>query len=228
VENPMKKYKSILILVLCSLVPLLFTSTIPFALPTRLDLNSIKSPEHLWGGQQELYSITLESGTEYTIIVNSGSWSLDVSIRIGETPYMINGLSVDSSSTYEERMHFTASKSGEYFIQLKVNSGSGFFYILVESGTTGSATGSNVAFFDVSYLLVLVLPSVFILAVGLLIMRKIAARPERKPTINIYRKVKKEENDDLVKKEDVLICEYCGIEISKNLKKCPNCSASLQ
>lgn len=224
----MKKYKSILILVLCSLVPLLFTSTIPFALPTRLDLNSIKSPEHLWGGEQQLYSITLESGTEYTIIVNSGSWSLDVSIRIGETPYMINGLSVDSSSTYEERMHFTASKSGEYFIQLKVNSGSGFFYILVESGTTGSATGSNVAFFDVSYLLVLVLPSVFILAVGLLIMRKIAARPERKPTINIYRKVKKEENDDLVKKEDVLICEYCGIEISKNLKKCPNCSASLQ
>ena len=224
----MKKYKSILILVICSIIPLLFTSTIPFALPTRLDLNSINSNEHLWGGQQDLYSITLEFGTEYTIIVNSGSWSLDVSIRIGETPYMINGLSVDSSSTYEERMHFTASKSGEYFIQLKVNSGSGFFYILVESGTTGSATGSNVTFFDVSYLLVLLLPSVFILAVGLLIFKKKASMPERKPLINIYRKGYKEDKDSLVTNDDVMICEYCGVEINKSLKKCPNCQASLE
>jgi len=219
----MKKYKSILILVICSIIPLLFTSTIPFALPTRLDLNSINSNEHLWGGQQDLYSITLELGTEYTIIVNSGSWSLDVSIRIGETPYMINGLSVDSSSTYEERMHFTASKSGEYFIQLKANSGSGFFYILVESGTTGSATGSNVNFFDVSYLLVLLLPSVFIFTVGLLIMRKIASRPERKPFTNIYKRIRKKGEDSLDTNVDVMICEYCGIEIKKNLKKCPNC-----
>ena len=224
----MKKYKSILILVICSIIPLLFTSTIPFALPTRLDLNSIKSPEHLWGGQQDLYSITLESGTEYTIIVNSGSWSLDVSIRIGETPYMINGLSVDSSSTYEERMHFTASKSGEYFIQLKVNSGSGFFYILVESGTTGSATGSSVTFFDASYLLVLILPSVFIFVVGLLIMRKIAVRPERKPLTNIYKRIKKEGNDTLDTNVDAMICEFCGVEINKNLKKCPNCQAILK
>ena len=224
----MKKYKSILILVFCSLLPLLFTSTIPFALPTYLDLNSIKSTEHLWNGEQVLYSITLESGSEYTIIVNSGSWSLDVSIRIGETPYMINGLSVDSSSTHEERMHFTPSKSGDYFIQLKANSGSGFFYILVESGTTGSATGSNVNFFDVSYLLVLVLPSVFILAMGLLIMRKIAARPERKPSINIYRKIENEDKDLLEINEDVLICEYCGIEIKKKQKKCPNCRTILK
>jgi len=227
VENPMKKYKSILILVLCSLVPLLFTSTIPFALPTRLHLNSINSNESFRGGEQRLYSITLESGSEYTITVNSGPWSMDILIRIGETPYMINGLSVDSSSTHEERMHFTASKSGEYFIQLKLNSGSGFFYILVESGTTGSATGSNVNFFDVSYLLVLVLPSVFILAVGLLIMRKIASRPERKPFINIYKRIRKEGEDSLDTNVDVMICEYCGIEIKKNLKKCPNCRNNL-
>ncbi len=223
----MKKYKSILILVLCSLVPLLFTSTIPFALPTRIHLNSINSNESFRGGEQRLYSITLESGSEYTITVNSGPWSIDISIRIGETPYMINGLSVDSSSTHEERMHFTASKSGEYFIQLKVNSGSGFFYILVESGP-GSSTGSNVNFFDVSYLLVLVLPSVFILAMGLLIMRKIAARPERKPSINIYRKIEKEDKDLLEINEDVLICEYCGVEIKKKQKKCPNCQTALK
>ena len=141
---------------------------------------------------------------------------------------MINVLSVDSGSTYEERMHFTASKSGEYFIQIKVNSGSGFFYILVESGTTGSATGSNIEFFNVLYLLVLVLPSVFICAVGLLIMRKIAARPERKPLINIYRRIKKEDQDLLDINADVMICEYCGVEINNHLKKCPNCQAILK
>jgi len=222
----MKKYKSILILVLCSLVPLLFTATIPFALPTRLDRNSIFN-DHGWTGEKILYAITLESGFEYTITVNSGPWSMDILIRIGETPYMINGLSVDSSSTYEERMHFTTSKSGDYYIEIKVNSGSGFFYILVESGKTGSATGSNVNFFDVSYLLVLVLPSVFILAVGFLIMRKIASRPERKPFINIYKRIRKEGEDSLDTNVDVMICEYCGIEIKKNLKKCPNCRNNL-
>ena len=223
----MKKYKSRLILVFCSLVPLLFTSTIPFASHTRLDLNSIKSMEHGWTDEQILYAITLESGFEYTIVVNSGSWSMDVSIKIGETPYMINGFSVDSSSTHEERMHFTASISGEHFIQIKVNSGSGFFYILVESGSTGSATGSNEIFFDVSYLLVLLLPSVFILAMGLLIFKKIAARPEKKPLINIYRRIKEEETDSADSNENFRICEYCGVEIDRNSKKCPNCQASL-
>jgi len=224
----MKKYKSGLILVFCSLLPLLFTSTIPFALHTRLHLNSINSNEHGWSGELKLYAITLESESEYTIILNSGSWSMDVSIRIGETPYMINGLSVDSGSSNGERMHFTTSKSGEYFIQIKVNSGSGFFYILVESGTTGSATGSSVTFFDASYLLVLILPSVFIFVVGLLIMRKIAARPERKPLTNIYKRIKKEGNDTLDTNVDAMICEFCGVEINKHLKKCPNCQAILK
>ena len=224
----MKKFKKILIIVVCSLIPLLFTSTIPFAAHTRLDPNSINSNEHGWTGDQILYVITLESGSDYTIVVFSGSWSMDVSIRIGETPYMIYGLSVDSGSTHEERMHFTAPKSGEYFIQIKVNSGSGFFYILVESGTTGSATGSNTEFFDVSYLLVLVLPSVFILAVGLFILKKIATRPEKKPLTNIYKRIKEEETDSFYGNENVRICEFCGVEIDKNLKKCPNCQTVLK
>jgi hypothetical protein len=184
--------------------------------------------EHGWSGEQKLYMITLVADSDYTIVVNSGSWSMDVSIKIGETPYMINGISVDSSSTHEERMHFTTSISGEHFIQIKVNSGSGFFYILVESGTTGSATGSNVIFFDVSYLLVLLLPSVIILAVGLLIFKKIASKPERKPYINIYKKGYKEDKDSLVTNEDFMICEYCGVEIKNSNKKCPNCHASLK
>ena len=224
----MKKYKSILILVFCSIIPLLFTSTIPFAAHTRLYVDSLRGSEHGWTGEQKLYSLTLESGSDYTIIINSGSWSMDVSIRIGETPYMINGLLVDSSSTHEERMHFTTSKSGEYFIQIKVNSGSGYFYILVESGTTGSATGSNEIFFDVSYLLVLVLPSVFILAGGLLIFKKRATRPEKKPSINVYKKGYKVEKDPLAINDDVMICESCGVEINKHLKKCPNCQTVLK
>jgi hypothetical protein len=184
--------------------------------------------EHGWTGEQKLYMISLEADSDYTIVVNSGSWSMDVSIKIGETPYMINGISVDSGSTHEERMHFTTSISGEHFIQLKVNSGSGFYYILVESGTTGSATGSNVIFFDVSYLLVLLLPSVFILVVGLLIFKKKASMPERKPSINIYKKGYKKDKDSLVTNDDLMICEYCGVEINKSHKKCPNCHTPLK
>ena len=224
----MKKYKSRLILVFCSLIPLLFTSTIPFFAHTRMHVGSSLSNEHGWTGEQKLYVITLESGSDYTIIMFSGPWNMDVSIRIGETPYMINGLSVDSGSTHGETMHFTPSKSGDYYIQMKVNSGSGFFYIVVESGTTDPATGSNKEFYDLSYLMVLLLPTVFILAVGLLIMRKVAKRPERKPRINIYKRIKKEEQDLLVTNEDVMICESCGVEIDKNLKKCPNCQTALK
>jgi len=227
----MKKYKSRLILVFCSLVPLLFTSTIPFAAHLRLNAGLIRSNEHGWTGEQKLYVISLEASSEYTITINSGSWDMDVSLRIGETPYMINGLSVDSSSTHEERMHFTASKTGEFYIQLKVNSGSGFFYILVESGFTGSATGSNEAFFDVSYLLILLLPTVFILAVGLLIFKKIATRPERKPTINVYKKgykVEKDPKDPLDNADDLMICEFCGVKINNHVKKCPNCQTVLK
>ncbi len=224
----MKKYKSRLILVFCSIVPLLFTSTIPFAAYTRLYVDSLRGNEHGWTGEQLLYVITLESGSEYTIIINSGPWDMDISLRIGETPYMINGLSVDSGSTYGEIMHFTPSKSGEYYIQMRVKSGSGFFYIEVESGTTNPASGENIAYFDVSYLLVLLLPTVFILAVGLLIFKRIAARPERKPFINVYRKGYKVEKEPLAINDDLMICEFCGVEINKHLKKCPNCQRSLK
>jgi hypothetical protein len=184
--------------------------------------------EHGWTGEQKLYMITLVADSEYTIVVNSGARDMDVSIKMGETPYMINGISVDSGSTHEERMHFTSSKSGEYYIQIKVNSGSGFFYILVESGTTGSATGSNVPFFDVSYLLVLILPSLFILVLGLLIFKKLASRPEGKPYINIYRKDYWKKKEHSASKEETMICEDCGVEINKNLEKCPNCQVSLK
>ena len=111
---------------------------------------------------------------------------------------------------------------------MRVKSGSGFFYIEVESGTTNPASGENIAYFDVSYLLVLLLPTVFILAVGLLIFKRIAARPERKPFINVYRKGYKVEKEPLAINDDLMICEFCGVEINKHLKKCPNCQRSLK
>jgi hypothetical protein len=224
----MKKYKPILILIICSLIPLLFTAIIPYVLPTELHLGSLKRHDHSWTGEIKLYVITLEVGSQYTIDVDIDSfWGMDVSLRIGETPYMIEGFSVDSGSNTGEVMHFTASKTGDYYIQMKVNSGGGFFDISVTSGTVGSATGSNVEFFDVSYLLVLILPSVFILAIGLIILKKRASRPERKPFISVYGRADKPEKEDLVEKEEVMICEYCGREIKKFLKKCPHCNTTL-
>lgn len=227
----MKKYKSRLIFVFCSLMPLLFTSTIPFAVYTRLDVDSSLSNQHSRTGEQKLYVITLEPESEYTIIMFSGPWSMDVSIRIGETPYMINGASVDSGSTQGETMHFTSSKSGDYYIQIKVNSGSGFFYFVVQSGITDPATGSNETFLDVSYLLVLLLPTIFILvaglAVGILIKKRRAARPERK-FINIYKREYWKKKVSSESKGETMICESCGVEINKNLEECPKCGAILK
>ena len=230
----MKKNKSIIILVFCSLIPLLFTSIIPYVLPTKLHLDSLKSNDHSWTGEIKLYVITLEEGSQYTIDVDTDLfWGMDVSLRIGETPYMINGFSVDSGSSSGETMHFTASKTGDYYIQMRVNSGGGFFDISVDSGTVGLATGPTLEFFDVSYLLVLILPSVFILAIGLIILKKRASRPERKPFISVYKRWDKPEKkdfvekEDLVEKEEAMICEYCGREIKKSLKKCPHCNSTL-
>ncbi|MFX1567426.1 MAG: hypothetical protein ACFFCV_03560 [Promethearchaeota archaeon] len=226
----MKKYKPFLILAISCLIPLLFTTTIPYALPTSLHLNSRKSTEHAWDYDIRLYTISLVESSHYTIDVDIDVfWGMDIELRIAETPYMISGFSVDSGSTTGETMHYTPSKTGTYFIQVKINSGSGFYDIEVESGTTGSATGSTLEYFDISYLLVLLLPSVFILIVGLLILRRRAKKPEKKPTINVYRKQywEKLDKDVEIKKEEMMICEFCGSEIKKSLKKCPHCNASL-
>ncbi|MHA1509161.1 MAG: hypothetical protein ACTSO6_10710 [Promethearchaeota archaeon] len=225
----MKKPKPIFILVFCSLIPLMFTATIPYVIPTKLHMNSSINNETGTSGSFVMYAITLEEGSQYTIDVDTSSfWGMHVSIRIAEAPYMISGVSVESGSSSGETMHFTALKTGDYYIQVKINSGGGFFDISVESGTIGSATGVNIEFFDILYLMVLILPSISIIALGLLILRRRASVPERKPTINIYKRVKREETDVLVNKENVLICEYCGTEINKYRKKCPNCHTSLQ
>ncbi len=87
----MKKPKPIFILIICSLIPLLFTATIPYAIPTKLHMNSRINNEHGSGGGFIMYVISLEEGSQYTIDVDTDSfYGMHVSIRIAETPYMIN------------------------------------------------------------------------------------------------------------------------------------------
>ena len=224
----MKKYQPILLLIIGSFIPLLFTATIPHAFPITMRLNSRKETEHAWDFDIKLYSITLQEGSQYTIDFDTDSfWGLDVALRISETPYMINGFYVDGAGYSGETMHFTASKTGVHYIQVKVISGSGFYSIEVSSGTIGTATGSTLEFFDVSYLLVLILPSIFIMVVGLLVLRKRAKMPEKKPIISVYKRWDKQEKEVIPKEEALMICEFCGSEIKKSLKRCPNCNTAL-
>ncbi|NVM37284.1 MAG: hypothetical protein HWN81_16930 [Candidatus Lokiarchaeota archaeon] len=225
----MKKFKPLLILMLGSLIPLLFTATIPYALSTNLYLNTRKSTEHGWNFEIKLYLITLREGSQYTIDVDiSDFWGMEISLRIGETPYMIKGFSVNSGGYTGETMHFTASKTGDHYIQVKINSGSGFYDIIVESGTIDSATGSTIDFFDVSYLMVLILPTIFILVVGLIILKKRPILRKKRQLVSVYKKVENGKRDISVKKEELMICPYCGSEIQKNLIKCTQCNTSLK
>ena len=186
-------------------------------------------PDHNWNWEVKTYIITLAEGSQYTIDVDiSDFWGMDISLRIGETPYMIEGFSVDSRGYTGATMHFTASKTGDYYIQVKINSGSGFYDIIVESGTTDPASGTTDDFFDFLYLLVLVLPSIFILVVGLIILKKRPILRKKGQIISVYNKLEEEKKNLSVKKEELMICSYCGSEINKNLKICPQCNTSLQ
>lgn len=225
----MKKINPIIIIVIVSLLPLLFTATIPYALPAKLHLDARKSTEHSLSYGVKLYAITLREGSQYTIDVDIDDfWGMDISLRIGETPYMISGFSVDSRGFTGATMHFTASKTGDYYIQVKVNSGSGFYDIIVESGITDPATEQTGKFFDVSYLLVLILPTIFILIVGLIILKKQPLVRKKRHFVSVYKKVEMEKKDVSTKKEELMICSYCGSEIQKNLKICPQCNTSLE
>ena len=96
----MEKPKKIIILIIGSLIPLIFTATIPYVIPVRLDMNSTKSNDHSWTGEIKLYVVSLEEGMQYTIDVDIDDfWGMDTSIRIGATPYMINGFSAHADQS---------------------------------------------------------------------------------------------------------------------------------
>jgi hypothetical protein len=156
-------------------------------------------------------------------------WGLDVVLRIGESPYMLTGYKVDTISYTGETMHFTAPHTGDYYIQVVGSSGSGFFDIGVETGITSPATGSNVEFFNGTYLIILILPPVLILLVGLIILllisrRKKSSLVKKQYTVSPYRKVEIEKKEEKKAK----FCPYCGNEIDSNLVTCPHCQTSLK
>ena len=94
----MKKPKTIFILIICSLIPFLFTATIPYVIPTKLHMNSTMQNDHSWTGEIKLYVITMEEGSQYSIIVNTDSfWGMDVSLRIGETPVSYTHLTLPTT-----------------------------------------------------------------------------------------------------------------------------------
>jgi hypothetical protein len=221
----MKKYKSILLIIIISLIPLAFTTTIPYIFPKRLSLNTLEIAEHAWGFElPKKYVIRLEGGQQYTIYIDVDTfWDMDLAIKISETPYMITGTEVDVSSYSGETMHFTAPRTRDYYIQIGVNSGSGFFDIGVNTGITSPATGPNVEFFNGTYLLVLILPTVLILVFGLIILLLKA----RRKSYDYIKKPRTTTSIKRVEKEGVLFCQYCGNKINADLKRCPNCNTPL-
>ena len=193
--------------------------------PKKLSLNTLEIAEHAWSFElPKTYVISLEGGQQYTVYIDVDTfWDMDLAIKISETPYMITGMEVDVGTYSGETMHFTAPRTGDYYIQIGVNSGSGFFDIGVDSGITSPATGPNVKFFNGSFLIVLILPTIFILLFSLIILllkrkRKSYAYVEKSRPTPVIKKVEEEK---------VLFCQYCGNEIATNLKTCPNCQTPL-
>jgi len=222
-----KKFKVLLTIIVISLIPLIFTASIPYALPSRLDLDSLKQSEHSWGFPPKMYVISLQQGQQYTIniIVNS-FWEMDVGIKICDMPYAISGQQVDSSSFISEIMHFTAIKTGEYYIQVSF-SGSGFFDIRVDSGITNPSTGSSTEFFDISYLLVLILPTIIIMLIGISILifktRKPLSIPKDKPI-----ETTKKEKPKVEEPKKKIFCQFCGNEITHSTNVCYNCKTPIK
>lgn len=231
----MKKYKSILLIIIVSLIPLLFTTTIPYALNSRLYINSTRISEHTWGIFPNSYVTSLQQGNQYTITVEVSSfWNMNVGIRIGDTPYMISGYIVDSSGYSDEVTNFMATRTGDYYIQV-IAEGSGFFDITIELGITNPPTGASNEFFDVTYLLVLILPCVIIMSIGIFIFilrtkrkKRLLIVPKTTTTINPYKEENKEEKESVIEIKVKNFCQFCGSEIKESLNVCPHCNSQIK
>ncbi|NVM37282.1 MAG: hypothetical protein HWN81_16920 [Candidatus Lokiarchaeota archaeon] len=62
----------------------------------------------------------------------------------------------------------------------------------------------------------------------LIILKKRPILRKKRQLISVYKKVENGKRDISVKKEELMICSYCGSEIKKNLKICPQCNTSLE
>jgi len=163
-----KKSNKILVLIVLSLSPLLFSSTIPYLVSSRIPLNEIQLEQSTASYVPIRYVVSLQQGEDYTInafmIVSLPNSELTV--KISDTPYSIFGYLVNSGSNSSAVMHFTASRTGEYYIQV---TGSSVFNIRIYTGIINTQTSDTIEFFDVSYLLVLILPTLIFLLIGVIL-----------------------------------------------------------
>lgn len=230
----MKKYKFILLVIIISIIPLLFTTTLPYVLHSRLNVNSMKMGEYANGIFHKQYIVSLQRGNIYTITVTPSS-NMNVAIRRSDSPYMMSGYGVDGNTggSYET-MHFFAARGGEIYIQI-VTKGSGYFNIIISTGVeTDPPTGIVNQFYDGTYLLILILPSVAIILIGIIInklkvkrKKRIIIVPRITTTTNPYKEEKKEEKESVIEKKVRNFCQFCGSAIKESLKECTNCNCEI-
>jgi len=225
------KRKNILILIILSLIPLIFSTTIPYASAKRLNLNILLSPEHIYSSESIIYVSSMQEGDQYTInVLFSDFWDMDLTIKISDTPYILAGQMVDSSSNTAEIMHFVASRTGDHYIQINSKSGSGFFDIRIDDGMTNLATGPLQEFSVSTHILVMILPSIIILLIGIGISLILRNRSKytliNKSFTSDGLQKEREDGKDILKEEEGHFCLFCGSKIEPLLEICPNCGSS--
>ncbi|MBN1215634.1 MAG: hypothetical protein JXA99_09385 [Candidatus Lokiarchaeota archaeon] len=232
----MKKRYSLILIIIGSLSPLLFSTWIPYILPERVQLDEIQTYQDSSGLIPKQYIVHMTQGNAYTISADPSGYyySFDVGIKIGDSPYMITGYTVDEAGEDDiEIMNFIATRTGDYYIQI-FTTGFGFFDFIVESGLSASATGPNVEFFDSIYLLVLILPSVIIFVIAVIIYVVIKRQPKISyqitpisPSLNPYRTSSNKESISNLGKKKIKFCEFCGSMLDESSNICPQCRAPI-
>ncbi len=196
----MKTYKSILLIIIISLIPFLLTGLFPLTI-----YNQMKVDETSYGTTSSFiipanyWKIYLKKGEDYTIQV----WDPDITdyvVRIGNSPYMITGKKIDGdgSGVYKEIMVFQPSRTGDHYIQvINKDNTYGSFEITIRLGVVGTHIGQPEDFFGVGCLLVLISPSLifFLIGISVFLMKR-----KRKKKESSYQKT--ELNGNVHKKED--------------------------
>ncbi|MGB5912056.1 MAG: zinc ribbon domain-containing protein [Promethearchaeia archaeon] len=227
------KSKFYIIVAVISIIPLIFSTALPYAFAKRLDLNTPLTDQHTSRSSPRTYVIPLIEGLEYTINVDVlDFWYMDIKIKISPNPYIVAGQMVDSNSYTGDIMNFMPSRSGNYYILIIAKSGSGFFDIRVDWGITSPATALLTPFYGGIYLLVLILPSSIIFLVGMFILLLI--RKKQKDQIirkeyytKTYYQEKQVETDALLGHDEVKFCPICGNKIQRFAQFCANCGNSI-
>jgi len=227
------KSKYYIIIAVISIIPLIFSTTLPYAFAKRLDLNTPLTDQHTSRSSPRTFVISLIGGLEYTINVDVlDLWYMDIKIKISPNPYIVAGQMVDSNSYTGDIMNFIPSRSGNYYILIIAKSGSGFFDIRVDWGITSPATALPTPFYGGIYLLVLILPSSIIFLVGMFILLLIRKK-QKDQTIRkeVYTKTlyqeKEVEKVALVGQDEVKYCPICGNKIQRFAQFCANCGNSI-